>query len=87
MEDTYGLNPIEVEEDVFLSLPANSTLRNDIQKWHKEITELKNGNISQEEYNLWRYSYPRIEAERAKEKLTENRKEKRTKNQSDSEKE
>ncbi len=73
MEDTYGLAAQEVEEKVCLYLPANSTLNSDIKKWHKEMINLENGNITKEEYDLWRHSYPRIEAESIKEDLKKNR--------------
>lgn len=73
LEDTYGLTPQEIEEKVYLSMPNSSTLYSDIKKWNEEFTKLKSGDITQEEYDLWRHSYPRIEAERTQEEMKKNR--------------
>lgn len=34
--------------------------------WQKEAERLKNGEITKDEYDTWRYNYPRIEAERTR---------------------
>ncbi|MCL2079557.1 MAG: hypothetical protein FWH17_06900 [Oscillospiraceae bacterium] len=41
--------------------------------WYKENKKLKNGEITEDDYNTWRYNYPRIEAERTKAALEERR--------------
>ena len=45
--------------------------------WRKESDKLKNGEITEEEYNTWRYSYPRIEAERTEQRLDKLRQERK----------
>jgi len=34
--------------------------------WQQEAEKLKNGEITKEEYDTWRYNYPRSEAMRAR---------------------
>jgi len=41
--------------------------------WNEVAVKLKNGEKAEEECNSWCYNYPRIEAERAKQKLDEQR--------------
>jgi hypothetical protein len=52
--------------------------------WQQEAEKLKNGEISKEEYDTWRYNYPRIEAERTKVALDARRAEKEESNETDS---
>ena len=35
-----------------------------LSSWNSEFKKLKSGEITKEEYDMWRYSYPRIKAER-----------------------
>lgn len=37
--------------------------------WQKEAEKLKNGEITKEDYDTWRYNYPRIETEYFKTEL------------------
>ena len=70
LEDLYGLKPQIVDGKVILSFdvkPTSSILSN-LGYWNKEIESLKSGAISQEEYDLWRYSFPRVQAERIRNK-------------------
>ncbi len=39
--------------------------------WNKQAEKLKNGEIPKEEYDHWRYNYPKLEAERFKKELDE----------------
>ena len=34
--------------------------------WRKEAAKLEAGEITREEYDHWRYTYPRVEAERTR---------------------
>ena len=40
-----------------------------LSSWSSESEKLKSGEITKEEYDMWRYSYPRIKAERIHEEL------------------
>jgi len=42
--------------------------------WKNEYDKLQSGDITGEEYDAWRYSYPRIEVERTSAKLRATRK-------------
>jgi len=39
--------------------------------WHKEAEKYRNGEISKEEYDRWRYTYPEVEVQRTRESLDE----------------
>jgi transcriptional regulator with XRE-family HTH domain len=68
LEDLYGLKPQMVDGKVVLAFdvePAD-TIAEDLRLWNKELESLKSGDITQEEYDLWRYSFPRLQAERDK---------------------
>lgn len=41
--------------------------------WHKEYQKFLNGEITKEEYDHWRYTYPRVEADRTQQRLKEMR--------------
>jgi len=76
LEDLYGLQPQIVDGKVVLAFdvePTSAVLSN-LGYWSKEFESLKNGAISQEEYDLWRYSFPQLEAERTTEKIRNRRK-------------
>ena len=48
-------------------------------KWAKEAKKLKAGEITKEEYDHWRYTYPEVEAQRTRDELDALRKAKETK--------
>ena len=58
---------------------ATHTLAQDFRVWYKEYQKFVNGEITREEYDKWRYTFPQIEAERFKENLEELRKKKKEK--------
>jgi len=68
-EDMYGLQIGEIEGTLCLQLDKNDkafhSLHSRFLEWKKEAAKLKFGEITKEEYDVWRYSYPRIEVERA----------------------
>ncbi len=37
--------------------------------WQKEAEKYRNGEISKEEYDRWRYTYPEVEVQRTRETL------------------
>ena len=66
LEDLYGLKPQIIDDKLVLSFAVKptDTINQYIQLWNDELESLKNGNISQEQYDLWRYSFPRLQVER-----------------------
>lgn len=67
LEDQYHLTPKEINGQIYLSLDDPS-LKDTLRLWYDERNAFNDGQTSQEEYDLWRYSYPRLQAERDKEK-------------------
>ena len=81
LEDIYGLKINSIDGELCLTLDkynskSYQSLFEIFSTWHEEAEKLKEGEISQEEYNDWRYTYPRIEAKRTKTSLDEKRKNK-----------
>ena len=79
LEDIYGLRINEIDGELCLTLAKDTgTLRNTMfdmfLSWQRELDKLTSGEISEEEYNQWRYSYPESEAKRFKEALHTRRK-------------
>ncbi|MBQ8164227.1 MAG: helix-turn-helix transcriptional regulator [Clostridia bacterium] len=64
LEDLYGLKITEVDGEICLHLDkgmgANYIAMFDMfSAWNEQATKLKNGEISKEEYDTWRYNYPK----------------------------
>ena len=81
MEDDFGLRPIEVDGQIMLCIgrqnknPVPTSPEDDFRDWCRVVIELAEGKITQEEYDEWRYSFPRVKVEREK-KAREERKQK-----------
>lgn len=63
LEDLYGLRVVEVEGEPFLYVDREGAvlapmLHNELLIWSTRVEKLKNGDISREEYDRWRYSFP-----------------------------
>lgn len=73
LEDIYGIKIDNNDGELCLILDkANKSylsLFDIFNAWSSEAEKLKSGEISKEDYDAWRYNYPKIEAERAKERL------------------
>ena len=66
LEDLYGLKPQITDGKIVLSFdlkPTDGTSQN-LLLWNNELDSLKKGEITQEEYDLWRYSFPCLQAGR-----------------------
>lgn len=66
LEDMYGLKISEKEGEICLSLdhsitPPLSDVDTMLLAWQKQSAMLENGEISREEYDEWRYTYPKQE--------------------------
>ena len=71
-EDLYGLKINSIDGELCLTLDktkgtAYLSMFNMFAAWQREAQKLKSGETLKEEYDTWRYNYPRIEAEREKE--------------------
>lgn len=82
IEDLYGLQIGEIDGEVCLRLDKSRgtsylNMFNIFHAWHQEAEKLKNGEITKREYDTWRYTYPKIEAERTRAALDALRAEKK----------
>ncbi|NLC79075.1 MAG: helix-turn-helix transcriptional regulator [Ruminococcaceae bacterium] len=71
IEDLYGLQVGEIDGEVCLRLDKSRgtsylNMFDMFHAWQQEAKKLKNGEITKEDYDQWRYNYPQIEAERTK---------------------
>lgn len=74
LEDIYGLKIDKLDGEVCIRLDRNRiktylSLSKRFSAWQKEAEKFRNGEISKEEYDHWRYTYPEVEAQRLKENL------------------
>ena len=74
LEDIYGLRIDKLEDEVCIRLDRNrgqsylSTLER-FTAWQQEAEKFRKGEISKEDYDHWRYTYPEVEAQRTRDRL------------------
>jgi transcriptional regulator with XRE-family HTH domain len=66
IEDMYGLAPELVDGRPCLRLPVrygegDQMLKDTLNAWAKEAEKLRQGEITKEEYDRWRYNYPKYD--------------------------
>ncbi len=70
LEDLYGVKIENNDGQLCLVLDRDSksysSMFDILHAWSKEAEKLKAGEITKEDYNDWRYNYPKVEAERTK---------------------
>jgi len=76
LEDLYGFNVNKIDDELCLMIdrvdPGNYLSMFDmLNAWYKEVDKFRSGEITKEEYDAWRYNYPRIEAKGLKAKIDE----------------
>ena len=76
LEDIYGIQIGEIDDEVCLRLDKFKgtvylTMFDMFSAWQREAEKLKHGEITKDEYDVWRYNYPSVEAERQKQKREE----------------
>jgi transcriptional regulator with XRE-family HTH domain len=74
LEDLRGLTIGEIDGEVCLRLDKSKGMTyvgmlDMFIAWQKEFEKLKAGEITKEEYDIWRYNYPRIDAEQLETEL------------------
>jgi|GEM_PF-3178603 len=73
----YSLKADKVDGTLCLTLDRSSsnysTMYDMINKWQHEAEKLADGEITKEEYDNWRYTYPEVEAKRSRDSLDEMR--------------
>lgn len=78
MEDRYGFSIDRTEEGLCLHITGDGSatraaLLERLASWQEEAEQYRNGEISKEDYDRWRYTYPQMEAERTREALDRRR--------------
>ena len=79
LEDIYGLKIDKLDDEVCIRLDKNRgtsyiSLLERFTAWQKEAEKYRNGEISKEEYDRWRYTYPEVEVQRTRDALDKMRK-------------
>lgn len=70
LEDIYGFKPELINNRYCIVLGENNeSMSDNLRLWCKEAQKLQKGEISKEEYDSWRYTFPEVEAEQTKAKL------------------
>ncbi len=74
LEDIYGLKIDKLDNEICIRLDKNRgvsyiSLLERFTAWQKEAEKYRNGEISKEEYDRWRYTYPEVEVQRTRESL------------------
>ena len=82
LEDIYGLKIDKLDDEVCIRLDKNRgtsyiSLLERFTAWQKEAEKYRNGEISKEEYDHWRYTYPVVEVQRTRVSLDKIRAEKK----------
>lgn len=82
IEDLYGLKINQIDGELCLTLDKSKgstfvTMFDMLNSWQKQAEKLKNGEITKEEYDTWRYTYPQKEVERSQAQLDAIRAEKK----------
>lgn len=70
LEDLYGLKINNIDGKLCLTLDKSKgssylSMFEMFRAWHKEFDSLKAGEITKNEYDTWRYNYPKIAAEQS----------------------
>lgn len=66
LEDFYNLKITQIDGIPFLAFEANDPMYENLCKWNEQKTSLENGKITKENYDMWRYSFPKLDKERFK---------------------
>ena len=78
LEDIYGFKIDKLNGEVCIKLDKDKgtsyiSLLERFTAWQKEAEKYRNGEISKEEYDRWRYTYPEVEVQRTRDALDEMR--------------
>lgn len=82
LEDTFGIKINKMDGELCISLDKTNKSYSSMFKmfdtWQQEYEKFQNGEISKEEYDQWRYTYPKMEADRFKQAIDEIREKKKS---------
>ena len=74
LEDIYGLHIAKIDGELCLCLDKDKgilyqSIFRMFQAWQEQAEKLQSGEITKEEYDQWRYTYPQMEADKTKKSL------------------
>lgn len=74
LEDIYGLNIDKLDGEVCIRLDRSKgttyiSMLECFSAWQQEAEKYRNGEITKEEYDHWRYTYPEVEVQRTRDAL------------------
>lgn len=82
LEDTFGIKINKINDELCISLDKTSKSYSSMfemfDTWQREYEKFQNGEISKEDYDQWRYTYPKMEADRFKQAIDEIREKKKS---------
>ena len=69
LEDTYGLQITELDGEICMRINVRQSkdaaeLHEMLCSWHDVAAKLESGEITREQYDAWRYQYPRLDTSR-----------------------
>ena len=90
IEDLYGLYVSEIDGELCLRLDKSKrttyvSMFDMLYAWKEQKVKLNNDEITKDEYDQWRYTYPKMEKEKFRADLETLRAKKNAKNQKDTE--
>jgi len=76
LEDLYGIKINSIDGEFCLTLDKSKgvsylSMLDIFSAWQQESEKFQNDEITKEEYDIWRYNYPKTEAERTKTAIDE----------------
>ena len=74
LEDLYGLHIGEIDGELCLRLDKSKgttylSMFDMFHAWQEQAEKLKSGEITQEEYDQWRYTFPEVKARETRDRL------------------
>ena len=70
LEDIYGFKPDLIDYHYCIIPNGNDeSISKGLRLWYEEAQKLQKGEITKEEYDAWRYTFPEIEARQNKEAI------------------
>lgn len=74
LEDIYGLHITEINGELCICLDKSKGLEylsifHMFQAWQEQAEKLQSGEITKEEYDQWRYTYPQMSAAKSRESV------------------
>ena len=88
LEDTRGLKIGKLDSELCLRLDKDTgmtyhSMWDMFNTWYQQAEKLESGEITKEQYDQWRYTYPKMEAEQTRRELDALREKRKAENNTD----